>query len=112
MASLPTTCALASPAVTEWLAKPAGVTGGGGLAGGPWLDRRAMSSLSVAFSSSKLGCGGMVVVGDTMRTDFLVFAGGAAASSSTVRQLLLQCQHKQSSKARESHGRCPPGEPR
>jgi hypothetical protein len=32
------------------------------------------------------------VVGDTMRTDFFVFGGGAALSSSTVNQLLLHCQ--------------------
>lgn len=112
-ASFPITCALASPAVIEWLVKPAGFTGGGGLAGRPpWLARRAMSSLSVTLlSSSKLGGGGMVVVGETMRTDFFVFVG-AAASSSTVRKLLLQCQQKQNGKAREYHGRCLPGEPR
>lgn len=101
MASLPMTCALASPAVSGWVAKAAGVTGGGGLAGGGWLARRAWSSLRVALASSKSGWGGgMVVVGDTMRTDFLVRGGGVAASSSTVRQLLLQCQQKQTQQGR------------
>ena len=94
-ASFPTTCAFASPAVIELLAKPAGVAGGGGLASGPWVDRLAMSSFSVTSWSPKSGCGGMVVVGDTMRTDFFVFCGGEAASSSTVRQLLLHCQQTQ-----------------
>jgi hypothetical protein len=108
MASFPITWALASPAVTEWLAKPAGVTGGGGLEGCPWLDRRAMSSFSVTSWSSKMGCGGIVVVGDKMRTDFLVFVEGGAASSSTVRQLLLECQQTQKGKAREYRGHCPP----
>lgn len=108
MASFPTTWALASPAVTELLTKPAGVTGGGGLAGRPWLDRRAMSSFKVASESSKMG-GGIVVVGERMRTDFLVLpVDGGAASSSTVRQLLLECQQTQKGKAREYHGRCPP----
>jgi hypothetical protein len=34
-----------------------------------------------------------------MRTDFFVLGGGEAASSSTVRRLLLHCQHTQKDKA-------------
>ena len=111
MASLPTTCAFASRAVIELLAKPAGVTGGGGLERGAWVDRLAMSSFSVTSSSPKSGCGGMVVVGEAMRTDFFVFGGGEAASSSTVRQLLLHCQQTRKGKAREYHSRSPSCEP-
>jgi hypothetical protein len=33
------------------------------------------------------------VVGETMRTDFFVFGGGAAVSSNTVNQLLLHRQY-------------------
>jgi hypothetical protein len=43
-----------------------------------------------------------------MRTDFFVLGGGEAASSSTVRRLLLDGQHTQKDKAREYHGRCLP----